>query len=200
MSSEFVASEVQEPDGYLEKRKYRVSYQCSDCGHSWKSGWRASVPKKDPPCPNAHCAEMRAGRQAAIENARLRQMLAEQTGPAHIGANNVVKAVDATADIVMKDYNMTNLQDGIRQGESVAQKLPPPQQAAADAYFGGVKDSAAVDFGTGRMRKIKASQLDLIGRRAIAGAYRRTAVAPNTVVSGPFQSVGERKNDQYRGR
>jgi len=200
MTSEFVSSEVQEPEGFLEKRKYRVSYQCADCGHQWKSGWRTSVPRKDPPCPNMHCSEMRASRQLAIENARLRQMLAEQSGPAHIGANNTVKAVDETANIVMQDYGMTNLQDGIREGDAVAQKLPVPQQQAADAYFGGMKDSKAVDFVSGRMRTIKAAQLNAIGQRAIKGGYRRLAVAPNAITREPMHSVGQQKNDLYRSR
>ena len=187
MTSEFIESEMQPPATQFEERKYRVSYRCSDCGHTWKSGWRRSVPKKDPPCPNTHCAEMRAARQMAIENANLKRMLAEQQPPAQIGNKMIVKAVDATAEITMQDYGLTDLKDNIRPGENMVPKLPPQQQAMADSYFtAGTSapkgESKMVDFATGRMRPVQARHLEAIGKRALAGGYRRLAVNPTAVI------------------
>ena len=104
--------------------------------------------------------------------ANFQQMLAEGQGPSQIGNKIVVKAVDETAKIVMEDYNMTNLKDNIRHGESVAPKLPGQQQALADNYFGG---------GGLRAAGISSKQAQALGRRAIAGAFRNTALNPGSI-------------------
>ena len=108
-------------------------------------------------------------------------IIESQRAPGHIGANNTVKAVDETARIVMADYHLTDLKDSVRAGESVAPKLPPVQQNQADNFFGG-----------GNLRKrggLSARQVELMGKRAIAGAYRGMAVNPS--VSMPGRSPGE---------
>ncbi len=139
-------------------------------------------------------------RELQQENARLRIMLEEQKAPAHIGANNVVKAVDATADIVMQDYKLTDLKDNVRTGESVAPKLPPHQQVLADNMFGGGKSDMQIrDPSTGQTRSIQAGRMAALGRRAIAGAFRGMAVAPNAVIpermryQPPLRMVREEK-------
>ncbi len=131
-----VGLETVPPDGYLQPTRYRTTCRCRRCGHvySWTS---KSPPKHDKPCPRVECSEMAQLQATLRETQNLVKMLMEQRAPAHIGESNIVKAVDATAEIVMKDYGMTNLQDNIRHGEAVAPKLPPVQQQAADAYFGG---------------------------------------------------------------
>ena len=184
-----MASESDIPDSPFEPRKYRVTYCCAQCNHQWKSKWLKAVPKKDPPCPNPSCAEIRVLRQTAVENQRLRAMLEEGRGPAHIGENKVVKAVDTTADIVMQDYGMTDLKDGIRQGESMAPKLAPGAQALADGMFNpGSHDVKVRDAMTGQMQTVQAAQMNRIGKRALAGAYRGMAVAPNVVIPENMRS------------
>lgn len=182
MTTDFVCSEAQAPETPFEEHKFRVSYQCQQCGHEWKSRWLKAVPKKDPPCPNPSCAEVTRLRQQEAEHKRLLVMLEEGRAPAHIGQSNVVKAVDQTADIVMKDYKLTDLRDGIRPGESMAPKLPPQQQALADGVFGGSGDMKVRDPTTGQTASIQASALTRLGRRAIGGAFRNMAVAPNAVI------------------
>jgi predicted nucleic acid-binding Zn-ribbon protein len=183
MTTDFVESESHNPESIFEPRKYRVTYRCQQCGHQWKSGWRKSVPKKDPPCPSLECAEVTSLRQMKIENDRLRAMLAEQRAPAQIGTNKTVAAVDQTANIVMQDYGLTDLKDGIRPGETMAPKLPQQQQALADTMFnGGTRDVKVKDALTGRMETVQAAQMNRIGKRAIAGVYRGMSVAPNAVI------------------
>ena len=122
-------------------------------------------------------------RQLKVENDRLRAMLDEQRGPAHIGGNKMVAAVDQTAEIVMKDYGLTDLKDRVGPGETMAPKLPPQQQALADTMFnGGTRDVKVKDVLTGRTETVQAAQMNRIGKRAIAGAYRGMAVAPNSVI------------------
>jgi hypothetical protein len=183
MTTDFVESEMQEPETPFEPRKYRVTYSCQLCGHQWKSRWLKAVPKKDPPCPNPSCVEVSRLRQEHGENQRLRAMLEAGQGPAHIGGNTMVNAVDATANIVMQDYGLTNLKDGIRPGESMAPKLPPQQQAMADSMFGGGKgDVQVTDAMTGQKRTVQSATMNRLGQRAIAGAFRGMSVAPNSVI------------------
>lgn len=169
-----------ESESFLEPRRYRVRYQCGRCGKKFTRTFGA-VPREDPPCPRRECIAASANENLIAENRRLRAMLDSGQPPAQIGANTQVRAIDTTAEIVMKDYGMTNLQDSVREGEPMAQKLAPPAQAAADNYFGGQKDARVQDFATGRMRTVRARQLEAIGRRAMAGGYRHTAVAPSAV-------------------
>ena len=172
--TETLGVEMVEPDGYLQPRKVRVTYQCDDCGKQYKRVFKA-VPKADPPCPNPRCAAAREVAAMRREVETLKAMIASGSAPAQIGAKTVVKAVDETAKIVMEDYGMTNLRDGIRPGESVAPKLPPQQQAAADGYFGGKGMT---------QRGLSKQQVELLGRRAAAGAYRNMAVAPTEIAPG----------------
>lgn len=117
-------------------------------------------------------------------------MLAEQRGPAMVGGNPVVQAVDKTAGIVMQDYGMTDLKDNIREGESMAPKLPAVQQKQADNYFGGQKDGKALDFGTNKMRTVQSRHLEQIGKNAVLrGAYRNMAVPPIAVIPKDMRNL-----------
>jgi len=177
MPAETLGTTVIESESFLEPTRYRVRYQCQDCGHRYSKTVKA-VPKVDPPCPNKACAAAREVLALKAELANMKAMIESGAAPAQIGKKVVVKAVDETARIVMEDYNMTNLKDNIRQGESVAPKLPPVQQRAADNYFGG---------GALASRGMNARQTELLGRRAIAGAFRNMAVPPTAIVPGAAQ-------------
>ena len=95
-----------------------------------------------------------------------------------IGDKPMVKAVDMTADIVMEDYGLTNLQDNIRQGDMVAPKLPAPQQRMADGFFGG----KAMQEQNGK--SAGARQAELIRARALSGRYRGMAINPGVASFG----------------
>lgn len=188
MTTEFIGTEHLPPEGFVEPhRRFKITYRCSECDHEFSRTYRV-IPKKDPPCPNKTCEIELKLRQAEIENARMTQMLADRTGPAHIGGNTQVRAIDATADIVMTDYKMTDLKDRVEPGEGMAPKLDPGKQAAADNYFGGQglgraapSEQVATDFATGQRRTIDPRVMERIGRRAIAGGFRSMAVPPNAV-------------------
>lgn len=166
---------VQEERSFLEKRRYKIAYRCSDCGHEW-SRVTTNLGGKDPPCPARDCAVKTETARLAREVANLTRMLEEARAPATVGANMVVKAVDETARIVMEDHHMTNLRDNVREGESVAPKLPGAQQAAADGFFGG-KHVADVNG-------VNRRQMDRLGRRAMGGAFKSMALNPGNVLPG----------------
>lgn len=73
-------------------------------------------------------------------------------------SQNMIKALDITAKMAMDQYKMgdINLNSNMKEGDSCAPKLPPRQQAAADAFFNG-----------GGM-----PNANRLGKNAIAGAYR----------------------------
>lgn len=173
MTTQMAGYEMQDSEDYLGPRMYRIRFCCDKCGHEWVRTLKA-IPKKDPPCPNKHCGESErvAELQRQVEN--LTRMLEERKPPPQTGRNKRVKAIDTTAEIVMQDYQLTNLKDRAEPGESLAPKLPPEQQKQADSYFtGDALKSAGVNK----------KQMDLLGKRAIAGAFRNMAVPPSTVIN-----------------
>jgi predicted nucleic acid-binding Zn-ribbon protein len=181
MTTEYEGSETIPSESYLEPTRYKVNWRCVACGHEWSRTLKV-IPKKDPPCPSRKCVEVQTMNALKEQNAKLTAMLAEQRGPAQIGANNVVRAIDTTADIVMTDYNMTNLKDNVRAGESVAPKLDDPKkQQLADNYFAPTGGMPVISAPGERKITMPARQMSSLGRRAIAGAFRGMAVAPTAV-------------------
>ena len=159
------------PDGYLQPKRYKITYRCTRCGHEY-SRITTKLDRKDPPCPKMECRVARAVEEKAIADENLRQMLEERRPPGQLIQSNAIKAVDATAEIVMKDYGLTNLQDNLRYGDAAAPKLPPAQQRAADAFFSGAE--VARQAGGSRLQ----SRVKAMGAQAIAGAFRSGAVNP----------------------
>jgi hypothetical protein len=202
MTVESQGFDVIEPEQYLGPKSYKFHYRCAICGTEYSRTCKAP-PKKDPPCPNTGCEDK--ARIAELEKslANLTRMLESGVPPAQIGHKVVVKAVDETAKVVMEDYGMTNLRDNVGPGEAVAPKLPAPQQAQADAYFGaqgGFKPHQIPSItGMQGHQGLTKAQTDLLGRRALSGAFRNMATTPgNTKIRGqsgesPLTRVGIEK-------
>jgi hypothetical protein len=179
--SDVLAAEWVDSEQYLGPKMKRITYQCAKCRHVWTKTFKAE-PKRDPPCPNQYCVQLAEMDMLRREMENLKQMLLDQRGPAHIGDKVVVKAIDATADIVMQDYKLTDLKDNIREGEAMAPKLPPPMQKMADGYFGG--KGLAEQTGANKM------QVERLKQRAIHGAFRGLAVsAPSMAPPGVPQGA-----------
>jgi len=158
-------------DTFLEPTKYKIRYKCELCDHEYTRTYKA-IPINDPPCPSKACIVKQELVAMKKQMDNFQRMLESGQGPGQIGNKIVVKAVDETARIVMEDYQMTDLKDNIRQGEAVAPKLPGQQQTLADNYFGGRSLQAA---------GINKKQADLLGRRAISGAFRSAALNPASI-------------------
>ena len=171
-----VGLEQLEPEGYLQPRRYRIHYVCGRCSHEW-SRVTTKLTGKDPACPVRACREAALEEEIERRAENLAFMLAEQRGPAQIGNNVTTKAIDTTAEIVMTDQKMTNLQDNIRQGDIMAPKLPGPMQRMADGMFSG--GALADRYGSRR-----AKQMHALGQRAIAGSFRSMSVNPSQVIPG----------------
>jgi hypothetical protein len=168
------------PDGYLQPKRFKITCRCLRCGelYSWVT---KKITDDDRPCPKKKCKAAALEEQIEREVANRTKMFEEQRAPGVIGDKPIVKAIDTTANIVMEDHHLTDLKDNIREGEPMAPKLPPQQQRAADEFFSGkaVMEQAGVQN----------RQAQLMGRRAIAGAYRGMAISPGVVGGTPGEKV-----------
>jgi hypothetical protein len=126
----------------------------------------------NPPCPLCNKLVKKRDEEvmgtAPVPIKPMEEWLPTGEAPAQIGKNNTVKAIDMAAEISMKDYGLTDLKDNVRQGEAMAPKLPPVQQRMADTMFNPKQNPAFA----GKRQK----QMELLGKRAIGGAFRNMAV------------------------
>ena len=120
--------------------RYRVKCKCLRCGHIY-SRIIKRLTDPNPPCPKKACKTAIATAQAEKEAAHVEEMIESGETPGHIGNNVRVKAVDATAEIVMQDYGMSDLKDNLRAGDSMAPKLTIRQQKMSENFWGGKRHS-----------------------------------------------------------
>ena len=182
-------------EGFMQPSRKKITFQCPQCEHIWSQTFKAE-PQKDPPCPNKYCADRRALVDLQRQVANLTAMLESGQGPAQIGNNVKIQAVDTTAKIVMEDNKLTNLRDDIRQGESMAPKLPVPMQAAADNFFSG----GAAALGSGQNMTRMQKRMQALGQKAISGGMRDSSITPNMVLPKSRPSTVQVVNDAYRGK
>lgn len=150
---------------------YQITLRCTDCGHKFKR-MVATVDADDPPCPR--CAKQR-------QNIGLD--VAAGVAPS-IGGNLSVKAMDFTMETVAAEYGMTDLSTDAREGAAMAPKLPPAQQAAADAMFNPTLRKKAMNAnGGGAM----GARLGAIQANALAGSYAVPADNPIAALHAQHQ-------------
>lgn len=190
LETEYVGMTEAPAESYLGKTRFKVTCRCLRCDHVYKKIVK-NLTDANPPCPKKKCREAIAAEEKVKMERNMRAMIEAERGPGHVGANVSVRAIDATADIVMQDYGLTNLKDNIRSGDSMAPPLPPKMQSAADNFF---KGSVSTPETNDRRKK----QMQLIQHRALAGAYRNMAINPGLVVPGQrgsqtLRKIGEEK-------
>ena len=130
----------------MEYRYRKTSYRCSECKLSFDKirkfgvdkyphGTDLPLPMKDPDCPQCKKVKRVDFKNSVTDdthkhinpsNPEASYIGGTAENPAKtfsMGKSNFTKAMDATAEIVMKDYALTNLQDNLRAGDSMAPKL-----------------------------------------------------------------------------
>lgn len=119
---------------------YKSSYRCSDCKSTFEKITK-NFPKKEPNCPTCKRNNKVDSKSCVSDKthnidseSRVQQMNESHQAPS-MGKSNFTKAMDATAEIVMKDYALTNLQDNLRAGDSMAPKLRPELEQQVDSVF-----------------------------------------------------------------
>ena len=130
--------------------KYKVTSLCRHCGTKFSTIVSDVGRKKQIRCPNLDCNKVQ--REIGFDPG-------EGQAPGLIGSN-IAKAIDFTAEKVMREHGMTDLKDNIREGDTMAPTLPKEQQKAVDTFFTPEKNP----------------RLSNRGKRAIAGAFRSTAL------------------------
>lgn len=173
--AQHIGTQSIEGEGFMAPARFKVTCRCLRCEREY-SYVTARITDRDRPCPRKACKQ--ASMDAEIEKRAINMaaIIESQRPPGHIGDKVVVKAVDETARIVMEDHKMTDLKDNVRTGDSMAPKLPGQMQGMADGFFGG--EAMRKRMGLGKR------QMDVLGRRAMAGAFRNMAVSPQAAVPG----------------
>lgn len=120
---------------------YKASYRCKDCNHNF-SRVTKNFPKKEPNCPKCKKNDrLKWGGTVSDTTHDMSPTVMQGGTPDNpqktfsMGKSNFTKAMDTTAEIVMQDYNLTNLQDNLRAGDSMAPKLTPELERKVDDVF-----------------------------------------------------------------
>lgn len=163
--------------------KFQLTLRCISCGTRYKrtvsaADERAVELMPDPPCPVCHKKQKR------------KKFDFQGKAPA-VGGSLSVRAVDQTAKIVMEDHGMSDLRTDVREGETMAPKLPPRQQAMADAMFsrsrGGRARGGLFDLSPAAVRQAAVSGRfntpDTVNPIAVQHAAKKSA--PVHIVNSP---------------
>lgn len=116
---------------------YRSQYRCSECKNTFEKTTKL-FPKKEPPCPI--CKKMqRVHMKGSVSDKTHNFGETDIIGGTpeapqksfSMGGTNAHKAFDKTAEIVMQDYGMTdiNMNSNIRPGDDLVPKLRPDLEA-----------------------------------------------------------------------
>ena len=171
-------------EGYMAPKRRVVKCRCLRCGHVYTKKmpktWKLTDP--DPPCPKKACKAAIAAEEAIKRAENVESMIETGRTPGHIGNNDRVKAVDETAKIVMEDYQMSDLKDNIRAGDTMIPGLTPRQREMSKNFWGGMKQSDRKRNPTYQLG-VQAKNKQMIDS-AMSGQY-----LPNVAGSVPRDSV-----------
>lgn len=170
--------------------RYKITCRCVKCGFKY-SHITKNPEAPDPPCPRPvrYDDGGKAVETCGTESVPIGMDLSWQKAPASIGGNIAIKALDETASIVMQDYGMTDMRDDVRQGEAAAPKLPPGQQARADAFFSGGGQTARrmrINPGAHAAAAMRGALTDPQTADRSIGAVHRSRYRPGTqIINAP---------------
>lgn len=156
---------------------YLVKLRCTDCGTRFKRTVH-SIDEDNPPCP-----------KCSVQKANIGLDVAAGLVPS-IGGSPAVRAMDFTMETVADEYGFTDLRTDARAGETMTPKLPPQQQAAADAMFNP----------TLRRKQMRgspaAAKLGQMAATAYAGGYKQPDHDPIALLHKDHRQ-GERVKANY---
>lgn len=164
---------------------YRTNYRCTDCKSQFEKITK-TFPKKDPACPQCKESKKVKFKSSVSDNthnldsvSRMQDMIDSRKAPAYGGTNLHNKAIDKTAEIVMQDYGMTNLEMGshLRPGDNCVPKLAPELEQKVDKVFApqpsNVMGAQSANLNNALMRQINAGvykgQSDVVRRNQEVG-------------------------------
>lgn len=171
-------------------RYRKTSYRCSDCKLSFEKirkfpiskypeGTLLPFPTKDPECPQCkfnHRINFKSSvtddTHKHINPANVQSQIIGGTPDApsksfSMGASNRSKAIDETAEIVMQDYGMTDINMGsnLRDGDNCVPKLRPELEQKVDQVFKPQPNKVMGMQGASQLNKALMNQIN-------AGMYK----------------------------
>lgn len=165
---------------------FETRYSCTDCGviFSLQTESRPSDKDKSPACPMCNTASHSTRKSISKSNKKYTKkeleknqndIITAQKAPS-VGGSARAKAIDATAQIVMQDYGMTdiNLGSSLRDGDTCAPKLQGTDASGVsleqrvDQVFAPQPNKVMGMQGSNNLNRALMSQIN-------AGAYRNQA-------------------------
>ena len=186
---------------------YRSQYKCSDCNNRFERITK-NFPKKDPNCPK--CLQSKRVKSNSCVSDKTHnldaesrvQEIIESKKAFSMGPSNFTKAMDATAEIVMKDYALTDLQDNLRAGDSMAPKLAPELERKVHEVFkpqkpimgqgGAINLNKALTANINAGRYAGQNQIRDVAAQAQSFGQARTAATGNKVPTTEIFSYDNR--------
>lgn len=160
---------------------FECGYRCSDCGARFSiiTEARPSNKARCPSCPMCKNGNESARKTISKSNVvhskaksekNIRDINESRRTPSVIGSNNHNKAIDATAQIVMQDYGMTdiNLGSNLRDGDSCVPKLNHELEQKVDQVFAQQPNKVMGMPGASNLNRALMSQIN-------AGHYKNQA-------------------------
>jgi hypothetical protein len=176
-------------------------YKCSDCG-VYEVRTENKPRGRCPACPNCGNSES-ALKSTSKSNVPYTQekldgnvsSINESRHAPSLGKSNFTKAMDETAEIVMKDYGLTNLQDNLRAGDSMAPKLAPHLEQQVDQVFKPQKPIMGMNTST-NMNKALTNQINAGKFAGQSGARDITARAQASGYKVPTNVLFEHRAEK----
>jgi hypothetical protein len=174
---------------YLEPEEHDVTCECLRCGHQYTYRVK-KLTAKDRPCPRKACKAAALEEEIERRARNMAQIIEERRPPGIIGDKPIVKAIDTTAQIVMEDNNLTDLNDNMREGDSAVPRQSTRKQAEIDNFF---NPKGAMDAFRGRGAPgvpASGSVASSLNRMVKNSILQERAVIP-TVINGNGRQPGE---------
>lgn len=151
---------------------YEVKYCCDDCNHIFykitDNDPRKGRSGRPPSCPECKKSKAREKSQIKVrgdvkpqteaqKNLFVQDIIESKKFPTS-GKSDFTKAMDQTANIVMEDYKMTNLNDHLREGDNMVPKLRPDlEQKVGEGWNKNQKNNVAGLAGANLNKALTAS-------------------------------------------
>ena len=201
----------------MEYRYRKTSYRCSECKFSFDKVRKFSVekyphgtdlplPATDPECPQCNKVKRVSLKSSVTDDTHKHinpdngNVFAGGTPEnpkktPRVGGSNFTKAMDATAEIVMKDYGLTDLQDNLRAGDSMAPKLRQDLEQQVDQVFKPQKPIMGQQ-GAGNFNRALTGQINAGKFAGQSGARDITARAQNSGYKVPTNIIHEHQPER----
>ena len=166
---------------------FKASYNCSDCGFKFEKLTEHDPRKKGrkPSCPECRKGKYSTMKSITKSNKEYTQEelsknekeITESRKFPATGNSNYTKAWDATQEMVAQDYQMSDLNTNLREGDSMAPKLRQDLEKKVDGVFKQQKpimgENTARSMNASLMRQINSGQfrgaMDVVARQQASG-------------------------------